>query len=131
MQVVDHHRHRPVLGRPVEQLADHLERPVLEGLGRELGQPALRVALHVQPQQRAEVRIDLGRPGSEQALDRAPERDAYPQLGVVGADAQPLAEEVPEEVRVVPEESDRERRSIATDPRLRESCSALAADPGS
>ena len=83
VQVLEHDRHRAVLREPRDQLADDLERPILQRFGRELGETFRGVGLERQPQQRRQVRRDLGRASAEEPLDHPAERDADPQLRLV------------------------------------------------
>ena len=88
---------RAVLGQPREQLADDLERAVLQRLGRELGEARARLGLEREPEQRAEVRVDLvGARSPNSCSSRRRSADAHAQLGLVGADAEPLAQQVAE-----------------------------------
>ena len=96
VQVLDRDRDGAVGGEAREQGAHHLERAVLEGLGRELREAGLDVGLQREPEQRAEVRVDVGRALAEQLVDLPAERDAHPELGLVGQDAEPRAQQVPE-----------------------------------
>ena len=66
------------------QRAHHLERAVLERLGRELGEAGLDVGLQREAEQRAEVRVDLGGAFGEQLVDVSAERHPHPQLRLVG-----------------------------------------------
>ncbi len=60
-----------------EQLAHDLERPVLQRLGRELGEAGVRLGLEREPEHRAEVRVELERrapPKSRSTLRRSATR---------------------------------------------------------
>ena len=72
VQVLERDRDRPVLGEAPEDPAHDLERPELEGLGRELAEPALGLRLQREAEHRAEVRVHL------QAFER---RTAAPPVG--------------------------------------------------
>src|SRR5439155_20215730 len=71
-----------------------LERAVLERLGRELGEPRGGVGLEREAEQRAEVGVEPELAVADERRERAPERDANPQLGIVRARPEPLAQEV-------------------------------------
>ena len=96
VQVLEHDGHGPVLRETRDQLADDLERPILQRLGRELRETFGRIGLERQPEQGRQVRRELGRARAERPLDHPAERDADPQLRLVREDADPGPQEVAE-----------------------------------
>ena len=68
VQVLDGDDDRAVVGEPRQQVADHLERPVLQGFRRQLREPSRGLRLQGEAEHRAQVRVDLHRPVAEEAL---------------------------------------------------------------
>ncbi len=96
VKIFDRDHHRPVVGEPLEQHPDNLERPILEGFRRELDQASGRIGLEGETEHRAEVRIRLERAIREQLLEAATQRYAHAQLGFVGSDSEPISQQVSE-----------------------------------
>ena len=105
------HDHRPVLGQPREQRADHLERPVLERLrARARRARAAASGSSVEAEHRAEVRVDLAGPRRRTAAPRGGAATTRTRSsGSSAADAEPLAQQVAE--RPVAAATRRRRRS--------------------
>ena len=85
-----------ILSELPEKLVDDLERPVLQGLRREIRELRRRVGLGRETEERAQVRVDLALPFSEEIGESATQPDADPELRVVHRRAEPLAKEIPE-----------------------------------
>jgi hypothetical protein len=85
-----------VLRQAFEEVADDFERPVLKGLGRQLGEARCRIGLHGQTEHGAQVWVDLQRSGAEQSVHVAAQGDADSELRFLGSRAQPLPDEVSE-----------------------------------
>src|SRR5205085_4477083 len=92
--VLEDDRDGPGLGEPAEDLLDDLESPVLQRLRRQLGEAAGSVRFERQTEQRAQIWIELRRAVGEERFDAAAKGDSDPQLGLVVADAEPLAQQV-------------------------------------
>src|SRR5205823_10202464 len=96
VQVLDRDENRAVVGEPAQQGLDHLERSILQRLGRELDEPGRRILLEREAEQRAEVGVDLAAALAEEPLDFAAQRDANAELRLVAAGAEPLPQQVSE-----------------------------------
>jgi hypothetical protein len=94
VEVVDRQHDRPLVGQARDQLADDLERAVLDGFGRELGHARRGVRFEREAEHRAEVRVDLEHAVAEQALDLAAQRYPHAELRLLERDAEPLPEHV-------------------------------------
>src|SRR5207248_6489496 len=94
VEVLEDDRDGPVLGEPAEDLLDNFESPVLQRLRRQLGEASGSVRFERQTEQRAQIWIKLRRAVREERFDAAPKGDSDPQLRLVVADAEPLAQQV-------------------------------------
>jgi len=96
VQILKRKRERTIRREPVDELDHHLERAVLERFRRELGETRSSLGIEREPEQRAEVRVTYSRPFAKEPFEVPAQRYPGTQLGLVGAEPEPVAQELTE-----------------------------------